>query len=156
MFNFQIISKLNFLQNITSVFINFFDGSIIHNIEKYYFLKKICELSCIEKIQGDYLEFGVYTGSSFSHVIRTIRAIENRNKKKENICFYGFDSFEGFGKLTKDETHPFYKDINFKTDYNKVNKRIKKIASKYNYKLIKGFFFRNFKLFTRLLWYQKS
>ena len=39
--------------------------------------------------------------------------------------FYGYDSFEGFGKLDEKDIHSFYTDINFETDYQKVSKRIK-------------------------------
>ena len=54
--------------------------------------------------------------------------------------FFGFDSFEGFGKLSEDDLHPFYIDINFKTDYDKVRSRVKKLSIDDNFSLVKGFF----------------
>lgn len=66
---FGFVSKLNFLQNWVSFFLAKMNPAIIHNIEKYYVIKKVHYLSTIEDIDGDYLEFGVYTGSSFCHSI---------------------------------------------------------------------------------------
>lgn len=56
--------------------------------------------------------------------------------------FYGFDSFEGFGELDEKDAHPFYVDLNFKTDFEVVKKRLKKVAGKRkkDVNLIQGFF----------------
>ena len=54
--------------------------------------------------------------------------------------FFGFDSFEGFGELGEDDAHTFYTDVNFKTDYNRVLNRVKKVNKDINFKLVKGFF----------------
>ena len=88
----------------------------------------------------DYLEFGVYTGSSFCHSIRCCKYTEKLNPKVLNTKFYGFDSFSGFGEISEEDKHPFYTDSNFDTSFENVNNRVKKISKGGNFKLIKGFF----------------
>ena len=122
---FGILSKLYFLQNIVSSFISKINPAIIHNIEKYMAIKKAHYLSIIEDLEGDYLEFGVFNGSSFSHSIRCFKALNYLNPNK-NVSFYGFDSFEGFGKLEDEDKHSFYTDQNFEVDYKSVLNRVKK------------------------------
>jgi len=137
---FGFLSKLNFLQNWASYFLAKINPAIIHNIEKYYVIKKVHYLSAIEDIEGDYLEFGVYTGSSFCHSIRCCKYTEKLNPKVLNTKFYGFDSFSGFGEISEEDKHPFYTDSNFDTSFENVNNRVKKISKGGNFKLIKGFF----------------
>ena len=67
---FGFLSKLDFLQDFASVFIASLNPAVVHNLEKYMALKKVHYLSAIESIEGDYLEFGVFNGSSFCHSIR--------------------------------------------------------------------------------------
>jgi hypothetical protein len=136
---FGFLSKLYFLQNIVSFFISKLNPAIIHNIEKYVALKKAHYLSIIEDIDGDYLEFGVFNGSSFSHSIRCNKSLNYLNPSKK-VNFYGFDSFEGFGELDENDKHSFYTDHNFEVEYNSVLKRVKKAAGDINFKLIKGYF----------------
>jgi len=137
---FGFLSKLNFLQDLTSFLISIINPAIIHNVEKYFALKKVHYLSAIEEIEGDYLEFGVYTGSSFCHSIRCAARLRLINPEIVNTKFYGFDSFEGFGELDEEDDHPFYKDSNFETNYEVVNNRVLKVAKGFEYKLVKGLF----------------
>lgn len=58
---FGILSKLEFLQGWASRIIAGNNPTVIHNLEKYYVLKKVHYLSAIEDVAGDYLEFGVFT-----------------------------------------------------------------------------------------------
>ena len=74
---------------------------------KYIAIKKILYNLWIDQIEGDCIEFGIFTGSSFKHTIKT----ENRVNKKNKTRFFGLDSFEGF----PDNDHPFFQDINFKS-----------------------------------------
>ena len=137
---FGFLSKLEFLQNFSSMFVASLNPAIIHNLEKYYTLKKVHYLSAIEDVDGDYLEFGVFTGSSFCHSIRCSKRVTYLNPKISKTKFYGFDSFSGFGEISEDDLHSFYTDENFSTDYKKVEKRVKKIAKNINFNLIPGYF----------------
>ena len=74
---FGFLAKLEFLQTISSSLMAALNPAMIHNLEKYYILKKVHYLSAIENVEGDYLGFGVFTGSSFCHAIRCL--------KKQNI-----------------------------------------------------------------------
>ena len=99
MSKFGIIGRINFLQNISSYIISKINPAIIHNIGKYFAIKKVFYLSSIEQIKGDYFEFGVYTGSSFAHAIRCAKSHIVFDKDFSKTKFYGFDSFKGFGDL---------------------------------------------------------
>lgn len=46
------------------------------------------------KLDGDYLEFGVYKGNNFVEAYKTAKA-----KKLASMKFYAFDSFEGLPKI---------------------------------------------------------
>jgi O-methyltransferase len=142
---FGILHKLNFLQDFASLFIAGINPAVTHNLEKYYALKKVHYLSAIEHLEGDYLEFGVFTGSSFAHSIRCARKLNHFNSELNNIKFYGFDSFSGFGDVTEDDNHSYYIDQNFKTDFDRVNRRINNVCGNFNFTLVKGFFDQSLK-----------
>ena len=65
----KIISKLTILHKIASIFINLIPFFILHNLSKYYELRKSFELIKMDKIEGDYCEFGCFTGASLRHAI---------------------------------------------------------------------------------------
>ena len=137
---FGFLVNFEILQTFASKLVANVNPAIIHNVEKYLALKKVHYLSIIEDIDGDYLEFGVYTGSSFCHSIRCYQKLKYLNSKTSKTRFFGFDSFSGFGEINEDDKHPFYNDDNFKTDLRKVNKRVKKVAKNTEWKLIAGYF----------------
>ena len=78
---FGILSRLNFLQNWASTLVAGLNPAIVHNLEKYHTLKKVHYLSAIENVEGDYLEFGVFTGSSFCHSIRCCKKLAKLNPR---------------------------------------------------------------------------
>lgn len=137
---FGFLSRLEFLQDLASALIAWINPAVVHNLEKYHALKKVHYLSSIEDTKGDYLEFGVFTGSSFCHSIRCCRRMSKLNPKVLSTRFYGFDSFSGFGTLSEDDKHPFYTDENFATSLPQVNKRVAKVAGSIGFSLIPGFF----------------
>lgn len=138
---FGILAKLTFLQDLASICIARINPSVTHNIEKYNAIKKVMYLTAIEEITGDYLEFGIFTGSSFCHAIRCYSALTYLNPSITNTHFFGFDSFEGFGTLDDKDRHPFFLKENFETSLEKVKNRVSKVANKYfEFSLISGFF----------------
>ena len=110
----KLISKLTFLHSIYSYLINLLPSFLIHNTSKYVTIKKIITNLHIDQIDGDCIEFGIFTGSSFKHTIRT----ENNTNKNNKTKFFGLDSFEGF----PDNDHPIFQDINFQSDFHKAKK----------------------------------
>lgn len=109
-----------------------------HNLQKYGALKKAFLLTALEKLPGDYLEFGVFTGSSFIAATRFYRKMRPYSDSK--CVFYGFDSFEGFGTTEATDAHPFFLAQNFKLDGNRVIKNIQKNSKNCESRIIKGFF----------------
>lgn len=126
----KLISKLTFIHTIYSYLVNIFPSFLIHNTSKYIAIKKIMTNLWIDQIEGDCIEFGIFTGSSFKHSLRT----ENRINKNNRTKFYGLDSFEGF----PDNEHPFFQDFNFQSSY----KSAKKIENKFKNQafVFKGYF----------------
>jgi O-methyltransferase len=142
MSKFGFLGKLEFLQNLASVFVSRIPGPVIHNIDKYFAIKKSMYLVALDGTDGDYLEFGVYTGSSFCHAIRCARSLLGIFPLFSRMKFYGFDVFgRGFDHLDKSESHEFYVSNNFEADYKKVSKRVARAAVKsQSYRLVKGLF----------------
>lgn len=136
------IIQFEIFQIIASKIISGINPAITHNIEKYKAIKKTVYLNSLEQNKGDYVEFGVYKGSSMSHTIRCFKKTKHLNPNQAKTRFFGFDSFDGFGELDNSDQHPFYVDQNFKTEYISVNNRIKKAIGNWGagYELIKGFF----------------
>lgn len=137
---FGILRKLNFLQNWLSSLFAIIDPVIIHNLEKYYVLKKDFYLSIIEDIQGDYLEFGVYTGCSFCHAMRCCNGLIVLNSEIKKTRFFGFDSSDGFGEISSEEKHSFYTDSNSSTSCDRVQRRAQRTSKGLEFNLVKGFF----------------
>ena len=153
---FGFLSRLEFLQDWASALIAGMNPAIVHNLEKYHTLKKVHYLSAIEDVEGDYLEFGVFTGSSFCHSIRCCKKLARLNSKTRNTKFYGFDSFAGFGDLKEGDKHPFYTDENFATSLAAVNRRVHRVAAGRQFKLTPGFFSDSLKNGAAQLGIEKS
>ena len=90
--------------------------------------------------RGSYLEFGVFTGSSFNYAMKVNKRIEKLGYKNMDCEFVGFDSFKGFGSIKKDDEHPYYKDNVFAVNEEKVLRNIEKCAKGQRYRIIIGFY----------------
>ena len=111
--NFQLLSKLSFLQNLLSLILSVIPPPLIHNFSKYGAIKKALYLTGLDGTKGDYIEFGVFTGSSFSCALQCANKIESHN----SMQFIGFDSFDGFGEVSDKDKHPFFTKNNFQTNF---------------------------------------
>ena len=120
-------------------FIALISPIIEHNFSKYIALKKAFYLTALEKVNGDYLEFGVFTGGALVFSTRVNRKLSWISGKM-TTNFFGFDSFEGFGSAASHDDHPFYTDDTFAVNFQKVERNIKKQTKGSNVRLIKGFF----------------
>lgn len=131
---FNIAKKSHWLQNFVIRMVASLHPSIEHNIAKVQILKKAffhCEL---EAIEGSYFEFGVYEGSSLYAAVE----ISKRLHSKFSRNYYGFDSFDdGFKYFSDKDIHPFFKEGDFKSSYEKTKRRFKNNPF---VRLIKGYF----------------
>ena len=130
-----LISKLTILHDLFSRFVILVPVFLMHNLSKYMTLKKIFYNLSLDQVQGDCIEFGIFTGSSFKHSIR----LNSKYNKNDSSLFFGLDSFEGF----PDDTHPYFNKSNFKNNYKSTKKIEKKFS---NSRIIKGFFSDTLKL----------
>lgn len=137
---FGFLSKLTFLQTLASKLIALIPPAVAHNLSKYQVLNKVHYLAAVDDTPGDYLEFGVFQGSSFCHSIRCTKKYAKFNSKVLKTKFFGFDSFDGFGDLSKEESHSFFQDNNFETSLHSTESRVKKVSKGISYQLVPGFF----------------
>jgi O-methyltransferase len=78
---FGFLSQLEFLQDWLLSQIFGINPIVVHNLDNYHTLRKAHYLSAIDNVSGDYLEFGVFTGSSFFHSMRCFTKLVKRNLK---------------------------------------------------------------------------
>jgi hypothetical protein len=98
-----------------------------HNLRKYLALKKVHYLTAKSGIEGDYLDFGVFSGSSLAHSIRAYNSISGVDNRKYKTQFYGFDSLNDLMRVKKNiQTTLFLK---MKTLFGHMKKLIKEFQS---------------------------
>jgi hypothetical protein len=133
-----------FLQNFAASIVSYIHPFLEANVAKYMAIKKAMYITATDQTYGSYMEFGVFTGSSFNFAMKINKQIE-KIFGKANCEFIGFDSFQGFGKINEDDRHHFYKDETFSVNVEKVLKNIKKSAKGQQMRIIKGFFHETIK-----------
>jgi len=126
----------NFVANIVSLIPPYFEFSIA----KYLAIKKAMLITAQDDTRGCYLEFGVFTGSSFNYAMKVNKQLEKLGYKNMDCEFVGFDSFKGFGEIKKKDEHPNYKDHVFSVNEKKVLKNIEKCAKGQKMRIVKGFY----------------
>ena len=136
----NIIKNNLFIQNFVSAIVSFLPPYLEFTVSKYLAIKKAMYMTTHDETYGSYLEFGVFTGSSFNFAMKINRKIEKLFKKNMNCEFIGFDSFEGFGKVEKEDENPSFKSHTFAIDEKKVIKNIEKCAKGQKFRIIKGFY----------------
>ena len=125
----SFISRSRFLHNVASFFVNNIPLFVLHNFSKYFTIRKILYSVNIDDLEGDYCEFGCFTGASLNHALN----VYNIYFKDKKMNFYGFDSFEGFPV----EVHKEFKSEYFVSSFEMVKKLEKKFP---NCQIVKGFF----------------
>jgi hypothetical protein len=128
-----------FIQNFFGTLISFIPPYLEFSLGKYLGIKKAFYITAHDKTLGSYLEFGVFTGSSFNFAMKINKTLD-KLLGESNCDFIGFDSFEGFGTVNQTDKHPRFRDNIFSVDEKKILRNIKKCSKNQNYKIIKGFF----------------
>lgn len=134
----NLFKSIFFFQNFAAWFVSRIPCVIEHNLQKYFAIKKAFYLTAMEQLEGDYLEFGTFTGSSFVFATQIHRQLQALSKKPTR--FYAFDSFSGFGAKETADEHPFYRDDIFKVDEKRVIDNIKRNSGKCEIRIVKGFY----------------
>ena len=134
----DFVKKFPFFQNLVAGIYSRVPAMVEHNLGKYLALKKAMYLTALEHLEGDYLEFGVFTGSSFVFAVKASRQMQKISNAK--IRYFGFDSFSGFGAVSESDEHPFYQDNTFSVDAEKVIRNIKRQTKGADSTIVPGFF----------------
>ena len=124
----NLLTKSVVPQNIASWLYSHYPQSVQHNLQKYQALSKAFYMTAAEGLNGDYLEYGVFTVSSFVLATRVHRQLGALGDVKTK--FYGFDSFSGFGEIGDEDKHQVYSDDIFKLDEQHVKKIKRNIFKK--------------------------
>lgn len=112
----------------------------IENLTNYSEKEKMIK-NCIDflkenKIEGDYLEFGVYQGSNFIKVYNFVRG-----SSLKNMSFYLFDSFEGLPKIKGLDKGGIFQEGEYSYDFESFKKLLfKKGVDLKNVYITKGWF----------------
>lgn len=136
----NIIKNNLFIQNLAASIVSLIPAYLEFSVSKYLAIKKAMLLTAHDDTRGSYLEFGVFTGSSFNYAMKVNKRIEKLGYKNMDCEFIGFDSFQGFGDIKKDDEHPNYKDHVFSVNEGKILRNIEKCAKGQKYRIIKGFY----------------
>lgn len=135
---FEVLKRVLVFQDVLSWCYSKVPVILEHNLAKYNALKRAFYLTSLEKLEGDYHEFGVFTGSSFVFAMRVYRRF--RYLGDQNVHFYGYDSFVGFGDVTEDDKHHFYENNLFTVNRDKILRHIDRRAKNVRYDIIEGYF----------------
>ena len=135
----KFIKKNLFVQNLVGNIISYIPPYLDFTIAKYFAIKKALYVTAHDATYGSYLEFGVFTGSSFNYAMKENKKIE-KIFGKMNCEFIGFDSFQGFGDIKKDDENPSFKNKTFAVDEKKIIQNIEKCARGQKLRIIKGFY----------------
>ena len=136
----NIIKNNLFIQNFASNIISLIPAYLHFSLAKYLAIKKAMLITAQDDTRGSYLEFGIFTGSTFNHAMKEHRKIEKLGYKNMDCEFVGFDSFKGFGHIKKEDEHPNFIDGMFHVNEEKVLRNIEKCAKNQRYRIIKGFY----------------
>ena len=118
----EIIKNNLFIQNFVSSIITLIHPYFENTVSKYTAIKKAFYITAHDDTLGDYLEFGVFTGSSFNFAIKINRKIDKIFNKQTSCEFIGFDSFQGFGEIKDFDQHPSFKNKFFLVNKNRKKK----------------------------------
>ena len=135
----KIIKNNLFIQNFVGTLVSLIPPYLEFSLAKYQAIKKAMFITAHDTTYGSYLEFGVFTGSSFNFAMKVNKKIEKIFG--ESDCeFIGFDSFNGFGEIKDEDKSPRFKDHTFSVNEQKVLKNIDNVAKGQKYRIVKGFY----------------
>jgi O-methyltransferase len=137
---FSFARRAHWLQTLVVRLVSGLHPAIEHNVQKTLALKKAVYFCALEGLAGDYVEFGVFEGTSL------IAAFENDRRLRPGSvpprAFWGFDSFEGgFKYFDERDRHPFFREGDFSSSYQQVGRRVgRHIRGRAAWTLVPGYF----------------
>ena len=99
----NIIKNNLFIQNFVASIVSLIPSYFEFSVAKYLAIKKAMLITAHDNTRGSYLEFGVFTGSSFNFAMKVNKQIEKLGYGDMDCEFIGFDSFKGFGDVKKND-----------------------------------------------------
>ena len=84
----KLIKKNLLIQNFVASIVSLVPAYLEFTVGKYLAIKKALYITAHDATHGSYLEFGVFTGSSFNFAMKANKRIEKpekANKKAKNI-----------------------------------------------------------------------
>ena len=139
-----LLSKLHFLINIIIRIYNLLPIPVYHNLDRIKAYRRIFFLINFEAVKGDYLEFGVFEGTSLISAYYANKSTGKVDKlvmlnKPNKRRFIGFDSFEeGFKYFKEEDKHDNWIEGHLSSNLKLVKKRVSRV-SKSDFILVKGF-----------------
>jgi O-methyltransferase len=113
---------------------------LVNYTEREKAIQKFMDYARSNKLEGDYLEFGLSEGNTFIPAFHFSRSM---GKNLEKMRFIGFDSFEGLPKIKDRDKKGFehFSEGDYKFPYNSfINKLKKKKVDLRRVRLVKGWY----------------
>ena len=133
----NIVKNNLFIQNFVASIVSLIPSYFEFSVSKYLAIKKAMLITAQDNTRGSYLEFGVFTGSSFNFAMKVNKQIEKLGYGSMDCEFIGFDSFKGFGDVKKNDEHPNFKDHVFAVNEKKFLEILKNVQKVKNLELLK-------------------
>ena len=84
----NIIKNNLFIQNLAGNIISLIPAYLEFTVSKYLAIKKAILITALDDTRGSYLEFGVFTGSSFNYAMKVNKRIEKLGYKCTELSKY--------------------------------------------------------------------
>jgi hypothetical protein len=136
----RLAQRAHGLQTLVVQLVSALHPAIEHNVGKTLALKQAFYFAALEAVPGDYVEFGVFEGTSL------IAAFENDRRLRPKSVgarkFWGFDSFEGgFKYFDERDRHPFFREGDFASSEAQTRRRLERhIRGRAAWQLVPGYF----------------
>ena len=78
----NFINNNLFLQNFAASIVSYIPPFLEFSVAKYIAIKKAMYITAVDQTYGSYMEFGVFTGSSFNFAMKINKQLENKNLTK--------------------------------------------------------------------------
>lgn len=135
----ELAKRAHWLQTLIVRLVAALPPPIEHNLGKTQALKKAFYLAALENLPGDYLEFGVFEGTSLIAAFESDRRF--RQPPTPPRAFWGFDSFAGFKYFDERDRHPFFTEGEFASSLDQTRRRLRRhFKGRARWELVPGYF----------------